>query len=833
MVKICDTEYPLETDKYNEHFDNYQFPLSSFQKYAIESIVEGNHVLITAHTGSGKTLPAEFAIEYFVSKGKKVIYTSPIKSLSNQKFYEFGKKFPHISFGILTGDIKTNPDADVLIMTTEILQNTLYNKTTKPKDTQLDSSFTSFNMDIEQQVGCVIFDEIHYINDPERGRVWEETIIMLPHTVQMVMLSATIDAPEKFALWCETQHQESNKIVYLASTYERIVPLTHYAFLCTNSTFFKALKDKTKEEDMKKNIFNKLLVIQTSDNKFQEPVFHTIKNTLTLLTTKQSHVKRQMVLNEVCKKMVQDSMLPALCFVLSRKMLEQCAHEITVPLLEDDSKVGYVIEYECEQIIRKLPNYKEYLNLPEYIKMVALLQKGIAIHHAGVMPVLREMVELLYSKGYIKLLFATETFAVGINMPTKTVLFTDICKFDGTNNRLLFSHEYTQMAGRAGRRGIDVVGNVIHLPNLFREFELIGFKKMMKGSPQKLVSKFKISYNLILNIILNNLEADKSTFLKYVGCSMIQNEIDSEVTGITFELKKKEEELEKMRVTFKHLRTPLEKVNEYIQLIIDKPNSVNKKRKDIERSIQKLVDEYKFIENDKMSVLKYNEKNKEHDLLKQSYQNASQYISANIDIILSLLIKQGLINIKEDMFSLTLKGSNASHLREINCLLFSDLIDNDMLNKFTSKQLAAIFSCFTNITVNEEYKSLVPRCADSHVESIASIMGSSLQEYLKDENDYKIRTGTSYDIHYDLLNYIGEWWDCADEPSCKFLLQKIENEKGIFLGEFVKALLKINNISTELESIAETTGQVELLHKLKEIPLNTLKFVATNQSLYV
>ena len=160
------------------------FTLSEFQLNAIEAIEKGNHVLITAHTGSGKTLPAEHAINYFISKGKKIIYTSPIKALSNQKYSEFTKKFPNISVGIMTGDNKHNPNADVIIMTTEILQNNLF-KTNQ-------NAYLKIDMDINTELGCVIFDEVHYIDDPERGTVWEQCIIMLPDHIQMVMLSATI-----------------------------------------------------------------------------------------------------------------------------------------------------------------------------------------------------------------------------------------------------------------------------------------------------------------------------------------------------------------------------------------------------------------------------------------------------------------------------------------------------------------------------------------------------------------------------------------------------------------------------------------------------------------
>ena len=160
-------------------FSSYPFPLSDFQKHAIRGLVEGKHVLITAHTGSGKTLPAEFAIKHFTEQGKKVVYTSPIKALSNQKFHEFSAQFPHLSFGLLTGDIKTNPEADVLIMTTEILRNTLFQKQMKEENETANVKL-HFEMDIEEELGCVVFDEIHYINDPDRGKVWEETIMLLP-----------------------------------------------------------------------------------------------------------------------------------------------------------------------------------------------------------------------------------------------------------------------------------------------------------------------------------------------------------------------------------------------------------------------------------------------------------------------------------------------------------------------------------------------------------------------------------------------------------------------------------------------------------------------------
>jgi superfamily II RNA helicase len=851
MVKICDCEsvYPsVSGEKYEEYFQQFPFELSNFQKYAIESIVEGNHVLVTAHTGSGKTLPAEFAIEYFVSRNKKVIYTSPIKALSNQKFYEFTKKFPNISFGILTGDIKSNPEADVLIMTTEILQNTLYKKNINPElvDEKTNiASLSSFDMDINNELACVIFDEVHYINDPDRGKVWEETIMMLPRHVQMVMLSATLDKPEKFALWCENRgdllktDEKQKKEVYLTSTNHRVVPLTHYTFMTTNSAIFKLIKDKQLENEIKEHT-NKLFPIQTAKGQFNEQLYHKNKKLLNVFDNKNVRVKRMHVLNQVTKYMVENNMLPALCFVLSRKQLEICAKEITTNLLEDDSKVSYTIKRECEAIIRKLPNYEEYLNLPEYLNIVYLLEKGIAIHHAGVMPVLREMIELLYSKGYIKLLFATETFAVGINMPTKSVIFTDVNKFDGNGMRMLYSHEYTQMAGRAGRRGIDTVGSVIHLINLFKNVELNEYRSMLKGKPQTLISKFKISYNLLFNLI----ETGEEQLSKYVKRSMIQEDINNSCKYLNECISQLENQIDSIDKKLNTTRTPREILEQHKQLLIEKPTSTNKKRKQIERDIQNNVDMYNNIQNDIKLLEQYDNLQNEYKNTKEELKYNLSHLDNNVDILLKLLEIDGFVSINKNeeyndqaefqhQYKLTYKGSIASCLREVHCLVFSNFVERKLYEGLNGKQLCGVFSCFTNISVNEDNRFYNINSSDISVNNTINHLKLNYEDYLKKEELYQINTGVEYSMHYDLVDYVMKWYDCENAEECKTLLEKMLTEKEIFLGEFVKALLKINNISSELERIAENIGAIGFLNELRNIPMNTLKFVVTNQSLYV
>jgi superfamily II RNA helicase len=687
-------------------------------------------------------------------------------------------------------------------------------------------------MDFDNELGCVVFDEFHYLNDPDRGHVWENTVMMLPHHIQMLMLSATLDKPNKIATWIEARPSPLNmedsvlkKDVYISSTNNREVPLLHYSFITTTQGIFKAIKDKEMEKEIN-NTINKLHLIQNEKGVFNEPIYHKIQKMLTLFEQKQVYVKRSHVINQVCKYLVENSLLPAICFVLSRKQLEVCAMEVTTILLEDDSKVGYIASREAEKILRKLPNFQEYLELPEYIKLISLLEKGIGIHHAGMVSIFREIVEIFLTRGYIKLLFCTETFALGVNFPIKTTIFTDVKKFDGSQTRMLYAHEYTQQSGRAGRRGYDKVGTVIHLNNLFRNVELTEYRLMMHGKPQTLVSKFKISYNLLLSLI----DVGDDQILQFCQRSMIQEDIESELTVMKQQLDKSEAEANAIKNgSLAHIKTPKEVVEQYLVAVEKRKTSVNKKRKELDREIQNIVDAHKTLLNDVISVTSYNEKVLELEKYQKQYRNTNEYLNGSINTLLDFLKNDGFISENE----LTPLGFIATHFREAHCLVFSRLYASNKFNNLSAIQMVAIFSCFTNVTVSDEQKTILPDSNDTSVKKIVQEITEMYNYYQDFETNYMTNTGVDYNIHYDLIDYVIRWCNCDSAPECKFILQNLESEKTIFLGEFVKAILKINNMASEMEKIAESVGDIALLHKLKEIPVLTLKFVATNQSLYV
>ena len=843
MVKITSSsEYPSSEneEKYKFYFEKYSYPLHIFQKHAIQGIVEQKHVLITAHTGSGKTLPGEFAIDYWIkTMGKKVIYTAPIKALSNQKYYDFTQKYPDISFGILTGDLKCNPEADCLIMTTEILLNKLYNIGQKNTDLSQNSQL-DFEMDIANDLGCVVFDEVHYINDPSRGHVWEQTIMLLPQTVCMVMLSATIEDPLKFASWCETQKKRE---LILTTNLKRSVPLTHYMFITSNNSIFKQIKDKKIQQEIRETL-NQFWCLKDAQGKFNEPHFHKVNKTLTLLETNRIIVKRTFVLNQLTEILKEKAMLPALCFVYSRKQVLQCAKELTTILLNDDSKVPYIIEKECQHLLRKFPNFQEYLELPEYVELISLLGKGIGIHHAGMLPPFREIVEILFSKGFIQILFCTETLSVGINMPVKTTIFTSLEKYDGEHMRYLQSHEYTQSAGRAGRLGLDTVGHVIHLNNLFKSsISLPFYKGILSGKSQTFTSKFKISYSLLLRFLGGRENEEKNTIESFFSQSLLNYQTEQLIKPIHEELLGEKEKLNK----FPPLKTPIHLFKEYENL----EQQINTQHKLKEQTKLKTKQFILTESNPSLSleIKSWNQiclaENKIINLLKQ-IEGLKEFVPHQINNVFHFLENKGFILHTSCSCQLTEKGKIATEFKEMHCLAFAEWIQQPSILLFTPIQMVGFLSCFTNIAkVKEDFDFKEDfYCNDNNGNcnnnNIDDIIGSlhfieeKYKEYDNWEQQNYMDMGNCESINNQMIPYFIKWCESLNGEECRLVLKEIEYNLDISAGEFVKMLLKINNMALELEKVCELSPHLlRLKHCFSQIPSLTLKYIATNQSLYV
>lgn len=842
MVKICNTLCSTSQSSLLllEEF-GINYPLYDFQKWSVEAIVTGNHLLVCCPTGSGKTFCGEFALLYSHKHHKKTIYTTPIKALSNEKYHAFTKKYPHICFGLITGDIKLNPTADVLIMTTEILLTKLL---------QFDENVNKTLNALEElnisDIGSVVFDEIHMINDEHRGHVWEQTIMTMPPHIQMIGLSATLDNPLKFAQWMEnavSKDFKDFKEVYYVQKTNRAVPLKHYSFVCTTTGAFKTIKDKVLQQKIKDNT-NKLILLQDSNNRFMDNNYQSILFVRQLFTKHNLVVKRSHVLNQLAtylfnyNREIDDEkekdidlgqgLLPALCYVFSRKQVEACANELTANILEFDSKIPYTVSRECEQILRdKLVNFEEYLFLPEYVSLVQLLQKGIGIHHAGMMPVLREMVELLFNRGFVKLLFCTETMSVGINLPVKTTIFTDVEKFTGNEKRYLLSHEYTQAAGRAGRLGLDKEGHVIHLHNLFSNMIPMNVcKQIMNGRPQTLISKFEISPIFILNQIPKIKEKENAmseivSFLQesllYVDICEQRNQYSKKIQILQNEL---ETTPENNNYLIKKITTPTSILEEYQELIKQLPTLVNKHRRETEKRILELTNIYPFIQTDKINYYLWKDKVLQIQDLEQKKNEMDAYFMSQIQHLFQLLSTQGFL----DGLTLTYKGLIATQLREIDGLLFAEMFEEVKI--LHPKQLIYLFGCFVNISVSDTFKTTFEN-VDWDLLDIKNMIDKAIQI---SKNEW---VTLKEDIQFDLLPYLPAWCEAINVEECKWVLQRLKMEKNIFVGEFVKGLLKIHNIGREFEQIAEQCGDVDFLHRLKLMDTMLLKYIVTNQSLYI
>ncbi|XP_015585297.1 exosome RNA helicase MTR4 [Cephus cinctus] len=454
---------PLE-NKSIKPAKEYKFVLDPFQKEAILCIENNQSVLVSAHTSAGKTVVAEYAIASSLRDKQRVIYTTPIKALSNQKYREFFEEFKDV--GLITGDVTINPTASVLIMTTEILRNMLYR-----------------GSEVMREVGWVIFDEIHYMRDKERGVVWEETLILLPDNVHYVFLSATIPNARQFAEWVSHLHRQPCHVVY---TDYRPTPLQHYIFPVGGDGIHLVVDEagQFKEEN-----FNRAMAcLQMGDAAKGDTKGR--KGGLKGTNAGQSNIFKMV------KMIMERNFAPVIIFSFSKKDCEIYAMQMAkldLNTIEEKKLVDEVFENAMDVLS------EEDRRLPQVENVLPLLRRGIGIHHGGLLPILKETVEILFGEGLIKALFATETFAMGLNMPARTVLFTAPRKFDGRDFRWITSGEYIQMSGRAGRRGIDEKGIVILMIDE-RVSPTVG-KDIVQGKPDPINSAFHLTYNMVLNLL--------------------------------------------------------------------------------------------------------------------------------------------------------------------------------------------------------------------------------------------------------------------------------------------------------------------------------------------
>lgn len=422
--------------------------LDNFQKQAVDSINQNLDVLVVAPTGAGKTLIAEKAIDKVINtNNKKTIYTAPIKALSNQKYHDFSKKYKN-NVGLLTGDRSINKDANLLVVTTEILRNMIFS-----------------DIEIIKKVGLVILDEVHYLGDKERGSVWEEIIIHLPSNISLVYLSATIANSTNFQEWLVSLRGPTD----LITSDVRPVPL--------------------KSSLLIENRYSK----ETYEMQIQDKMFAHL-NKGSSKNAEIDHYKKPN-LDEVVNHLYRHSLTPSIYFIFSRDKTE-INSRIMARNRINRSNNDYINSYSQEIFSDFTDSEKGIMN---YDELLWMWRKGISYHHAGMVPIVREFVEHLFSEGFIDVLFATETLSLGINMPAKSVVIGSTYKYDGLTTRPISINEYKQLTGRAGRRGIDKSGEafILYDQSLKEEW----YKNLFQNTANDIKSQFSLSFTSLLGLM--------------------------------------------------------------------------------------------------------------------------------------------------------------------------------------------------------------------------------------------------------------------------------------------------------------------------------------------
>ncbi len=640
----------------------FPFELDDFQKEACEIIDKGQSVVVCAPTGAGKTVIAQHAINNALKDGVRIFYTTPLKALSNQKFYDFCEQYGQDNVGLLTGDTSINRGAQIVIMTTEVFRNMLYG--------------TNFGAvaDNMKDVKYVVLDEVHYMNDEQRGTVWEESIIYCPTNIQIIALSATVANCQELTNWINTVHSKTE----LVNTDFRPVPLRFYYF--DSSQPFKLLPLLTPSGQLNSKI------------RPEKPQWGKNRN----------QKKNKSYVKQIISNLYNQDMLPAIYFTFSRKkcdeQMEKCSG-LELNTKEEQQKIREFID----EFIAQNPHL--YGN-----KNIEYLIQGVASHHAGLLPAWKILVEKLFQQGLIKVVFATETLAAGINMPARSTVISSVSKRTDSGHRMLTANEFLQMSGRAGRRGMDEIGYVTIVGTAFQTPDEVAQLVLSDSNP--LESKFSPSYSMVLNLLQRfSLDEAKELILKSFG----YYSSDYRLTPILNQIKEYRAAIEERDFTCPYKLTD-EDVRQYdkIRYIYVQNRQTYKKILKQEKNKRRALSEeiIAFEEQNKQELKKmqsfacneckmYKKHAKSIEISKRyetKIHSLEKEIEKQKDIHWNKFLSHRAV-LEEYGYLIndypTDKGKTTSQIRSENELFLAEIIFSGLLEELTPSQLAGVICAIT------------------------------------------------------------------------------------------------------------------------------------------
>ena len=756
-----------KTKKFAEGFP---FELDQFQIDACHALEKGKGVLVAAPTGAGKTIVGEFAVDLVINSGGKCFYTTPIKALSNQKFTELSAKYGESKIGLLTGDTSINSEAQIVVMTTEVLRNMIYANSKTINDLKY-----------------VVMDEVHYLADKFRGAVWEEILIHLSDAVQVISLSATVSNAEEFGEWLQTVRGETEVIV----SEIRPVPLSQHVL------FGNRLLD----------LFGENQKLNSELTRLERDSYRQVRGSW----RDKAKGPKQLTRAEIVEKLDREGLLPAITFIFSRNncdaAVRQClAAGLRLTNSQERSEIRSVIARNMKNLA------EEDLVVLGYYEWADALERGIAAHHAGLLPAFKVTVEELFQRGLVKAVFATETLSLGINMPARTVVLEKLSKWNGEGHVAVSPGEYTQLTGRAGRRGIDIEGNAVILWGNELDSTSVGGLASTRTYPLK--SSFKPTYNMSINLISQFGSNRARTSLE---SSLAQFQADKAVVGLAKQIRKNEIARDAL---FVEAKCHLGDFVQYSQFRADikKLESDSKKNKKkrivIEEEIANIRREIKFHpshgcpdrENHSRVAERAQRLQREIDGLTERINSRTNVIAKRFDRIKIILDKFGYINNDE----IAKSGKMLAKIYGETDLLIAESIQSGVFANLNPADLVSVISSCIYESRNDEAAKVPRGEIQVALAAITKIYGKIHDA----ESDLSLEPMRAPDF--------GFCW-----PSHKWAsghsLTSILKGSDLTVGDFVRSMKQIIDLLRQLRSAAPELQSV-IDESLKKIDRGVIAY---------
>lgn len=733
--------------------EGYDFPFDDFQIQACQHLEDGRSVLVAAPTGAGKTIVGEFAAFLADEKGERCFYTTPIKALSNQKFAELSRVYGEANVGLLTGDSSINGDAPIVVMTTEVLRNMIYARPEGISD-----------------LGFVVMDEVHFLADRFRGAVWEEILIHLPERIQVISLSATVSNAEEFGAWLKNVRGETEVVL------SEIRPVPLYQHILIGNRLLDLFVDDGR-------VNPELLRLERNSNR-------RIPGKARSGMSKTFSSIRSLTRSEIVEKLREQEYLPAIYFIFSRAgcdaAVTQCIKDgIALTNKEEREEIAAVIARRTSD----LPN--EDYGVLGYYEWCQALERGIASHHAGLLPMFKETVEELFQQGLIKVVFATETLAVGINMPARTVVLEKLVKWNGESHVAVTPGEYTQLTGRAGRRGIDIEGNAVVLWSEQIDSAMAAGLASTRTYPLK--SSFSPTYNMSANLI-SRFGAERAR--KSLASSFAQFQADASVSGLLKQIDRNNEAIKNLKSEAKCHLGDFEQYMSHRFAIKELEASQSRRgerrrnRRDVEEEIGNHRKEMKADpvhqcpqrEDHARLSEKAERLRRETSGLSNRMESRTNVIPRTFDRVSSILVELDYVANQQ----LTNKGKVLTRIYSESDLLLTEMIFDGLFEGISSSDLVALLSGLIFEGRGERSKiPRIPKSLEPLVRRAASIW--SKLTLLEEEHGLNPQREPNFDLAWSSYRW-------ANGNSLHSILRETE----IPVGDFVRNMRQIIDLLGQL-----------------------------------